>query len=362
MARESIHKIRRQLIVSTEIMKSANISLDQLQESANYLGRVLGARARNIIPDRINDVLTLGWIINLSDSLKKLQDLEGFEKHIGRYTKSQIQSTYFVTVLATYILDKRVDGVALEPQVPGTGKKSDILVRLQGEEVYLECKTVHTDQFNYAEEHNHILSILQNYIKIPHQVDIRYRKSLSDLELHGLGKTLEQRLAQVKGNGKIVDNENIEVGVQVREEYQAQTPKIVLWGHSENLHEKCIYPLHCYGINGHTISIAGPKVDYSEILRSKIRKSRRQSPDDNPYVLSINGNLMLGSLTENIRAVSSAFQPQMNTRFSAAILATFYQPLARPGIDYKFYFVSNPFAKFPVTCRFGSLFSSYPEV
>jgi len=361
LKKEAVHKTQRQLMVSTEIMKSLNLSIEQLQRYLAYLGDVFGARLLHIIPERISDLPTLQWIIRLSESLKKLEGFEGFESHINTYTRRQVRSSYFVTVVAGYLSDKGVDDIVFDPPVSVTGRKPDILVAFRGEQVYIECKMIDTAQFDYSEEHNRMLSILHSYIDVPHQVDIRYRKSLSDIELHQLGNVLKQRLHQVKGNGKIIDNENLEVQVQTRERYLLRSPKIVLWGIMEDLNEKCRYPQHCYGIDGHSISIAGPKVDYSDILRSKIKKSRRQSPDNKAYILMIDGNSMLGSLTENIRALSSAFQPKTNTRFSAAALVTYHPRLGSSNINFKFYFIPNPFARFPMSEEFQRLFSASSE-
>lgn len=361
LKKKIVHKKQRQVMVSTEIMKSLNLSIEQLQSCIAYLGDVLGTRLKHIIPDRINDLPTLRWIVRLSKDLKKLEGFEGFKSHINTYTRTQVKSSYFVTVVASYLLDKGVDDIIFDPQITVTGRKPDILVTYRGEQVYIECKTVDTAQFEYSEEHNHMSSILRNYIDVPHQLDIRYRKSLSDLELHNLGDVLQQRLNKVKGDGKIINNENLEVGVQTRESYQPRTIKLVLRGIMQDTNDKCSYPLSLYGVDGHSVSISGPKIDYSEILRSKIKRSRRQSPDNNPYLLMIDGNLMLGSLNDNIRAVSSAFQPETNTRFSGATLVTYHTSLGSLELDFKFYFVPNPFAKFLVSKAFTRLFSASSE-
>lgn len=111
-------------MVSTEIMKSLNLSIEQLQRYLAYLGDVFGARLQHIIPDRISDLPTLQWIIRLSESLKKLEGFEGFESHINTYTRRQVRSSYFVTVVAGYLSDKGVDDIVFDPPVTVTGRKS----------------------------------------------------------------------------------------------------------------------------------------------------------------------------------------------------------------------------------------------
>ena len=68
LKKEAVHKTQRQLMVSTEIMKSLNLSIEQLQRYLAYLGDVFGARLLHIIPERISDLPTLQWIIRLSES------------------------------------------------------------------------------------------------------------------------------------------------------------------------------------------------------------------------------------------------------------------------------------------------------
>ena len=343
------------LLVSTEILKSIPISIEQLQQYLFELKSILGTRFDSLISKRINDVSTLQWVIGLSQRLQKLRECDGFERHIGTYTKRQLQSSYFVTVIASYLLDK-VDNIILEPSITGRVKKPDIPAIFRGEQVYLECKYIDTSQFDYSMEHEHMFSVLREYIDVPHQVSIRYKKPLSDTELHQLGETLRQRLEQVTGDGRIIHNANLEVQVMTRQAYGNKRLSMILTMIEQDTYENCSYPGHAYGRHGLTVSLSGPKVDYTKVLREKIGKSRRQSPQNWPYVSMINGNLMLGDLTENIQALSTAFQPKTNTRFSAAVLVTYHPRLDSLNLDFKFYLVSNPFAKFPVSKEFERLF------
>ena len=50
--------------------------------------------------------MTLQWFIRLSQSMKMLKQYEGFERHLNTYTKSQMKSSYFVTAIASYLVDK----------------------------------------------------------------------------------------------------------------------------------------------------------------------------------------------------------------------------------------------------------------
>lgn len=346
---------KKDVFVSTDVLKSTHISIQQLQQHLIELKSILGAKFVSTVPRNINGVPAIYQVVRLNQQLQKLKQCDGFDRHISTYTKKQFQSSYFVTVIASYLLDK-VDNIVLEPDMTGKTTKSDILVNFRGENVYLECKHTDTLKFDYSKEHEHMLSILRSYINVPHQISIKYKKPLSDRELHQLGETLRQRASLPTGDGRIINNPDLEVQVIKRETYANKRLHFVMGMVVKDIYENCSYPGHAYGIDGITLSLSGPKVDYTKVLREKLKKSKGQSPHDWPYVLMIDGNIMLGDLTENIRALSTAFQPKTNTRFSAATLVTYYPRLDRPDLDLNFIFVSNPFAKYPVSREFEQLF------
>lgn len=343
------------IVVSRGVLESTDISLEELQQHLGELKRILGVRFDEIVPTKIKGVPRLYWVVNLSKKLQMLKNCEGFDKHIETYKGNQIKSSYFVTIVASYLVDK-VDSIILEPTIAGKSTKSDILVNLQGNNIYIECKIIDTSRFNYLKEHNHMLSILKQYINVPHQISIKYQKSLSDEELHQLGKTLKERGNLPRGDGIIINNPGLEVQLFRRAHYADKRFRLVMDMISEDLNENCSYPAHAYSEDGITISLSGPKVDYKEVLRERFRKSKRQSPIDCPYVLVIDGSMILGDLKEHIRALSTAFQPKRNTRFSAVVLVKYHLKLDSPAIKYNFYFVSNPFAEFPIYKEFELLF------
>ena len=71
----------------------------------------------------------------------------------------------------------------------------------------------------------------------------------------------------------------------------------------------------------------------------------------------IDGNAILGSQDANTRALASAFQPQVNTRFGAAILVDYHPTFESLELVYDFKVVPNPFARFPISKEFEKLFS-----
>ena len=92
-----------------------------------------------------------------------------------------------------------------------------------------------------------------------------------------------------------------------------------------------------------------------DALKKKIESSRDQSDDSQPYILAINANDMLGSLTENLRYLAKSFQPKMNTRFSGILLVNnTLNGNGKEKIDLKY--VSNPYSKYPISKNVEMLF------
>ena len=341
--------------VSAEILKSAKISFDQFQQLITELKLVLGKKFGQLIPEIITDLTLLQWMIDFNRCLQKLKNCEGFKRHIREYNQKQIQSNYLVAIIASYLLDKNVGNIVLEPPIIGKANKSDIILNYKKQKVYFECKHPEFTYSSYSSEHSHMFSILRNYIKIPHQVSITYKKPLSDQEIHDLGVSIMQRSNLITGDGRIIDNEDIEVQILQR---GFINKRLVFYMSmiSKNIYNNCSYPGHIYGASGIMVSLAGPKVNSEKFIRNTIKRSRIQSPNNESYVLVIDGSFLLGDLTENVRVLSNAFQPKINTRFSAAIIVTHYSELGKssPSLDFKY--VSNPYAKFPVKKDFDTLF------
>jgi hypothetical protein len=341
--------------LSTEILKSSKLNIDEVKGHLIDLALIFKEKFPNVVPTAINDLPTLEYIVSLSENLKKIKECEGFKEHISKYKGKQIHSNYFVTLLAGFLVSK-VDTLVLEPKIGKKKKNPDIYVDLKGEEVCIECKLIDTQQFDYFEEHKHMFEVLSKYVNVPHQVSITYKKSLSDDEIKKLGKTLQQRVHLVTREGNIINNEDLEVNVIARAEYVDKRFSGGMGGIIENMSDNCRYPNHVFFKNGITMSLSGPKVDYSKILRYKLEKSRDQSYLKKPFILAIDATYMLGDLTENLRFLNTRFQPSMNTRFSGILLVSSGLRLEKNYREFKF--ISNPFAKYPVSKDFELLFTN----
>ena len=236
-------------------------------------------------------------------------------------------------------------------------KMSDIFVASQGQSIYIECKSIATTKYDYSKEHDRFLSILKPiFLNIPHEISITYRKELSEDNIRALGLAIKERIVNINTNGKIIDNPDVSVYVTRRDKSNNPGVRLYMPIIQENLDERCRYPGNVYGVEGITLTISGPKVSYERIFKEKIRKGKSQAPLNSPYILVIDGSLMLGCLSDNLRALATAFQPKTNSRFSSAIIVERNPRIGTSQTNYEFHVVNNPFAKYPVTDHFLRLF------
>jgi hypothetical protein len=350
---------QNRVVVPIDILQSAGLTERELDY---HLGKLFSYDCgfQKLIPSKIEDSGLLRWFVDLAQRLEKLSHCKGFDIHIGRYTNQRdAKSAYDVAIIATYLIDK-ADKIELEPAIEGEKYRADILVNKNGEDIYLECKSIDTRQFGYLDEHFKMFSVLRKHITTPHQIDMKYVSSLSDAELAALGREINERLRHVTTSGCIINNSNLEVSVLVRVPNQVESGGplgVMLGGTLQHEHDQCFYPWHVFMEDNLKLSLSGPKVDFNKILRRRLGKSRRQAPSSKPYILMINCNNMLGSWSENIRAITTAFQPSRNTRFSATVLFTYINEPAK-GLRFQFEVISNPFTKAVVSEAFKGLFTS----
>lgn len=342
------------LIINKSIMESNNIDSNLLQSCITNLSSVLNKNFLNVVPLEINSLPIMVYLMDLSEIFNKLKQCEGFQEHINNYTKNQVGSNYFVSLLASYLVQK-VDKLILEPKI-NNKKTSDILIKFKEEKVYIECKIIDTKQFNFFKEHEHMSKILGSYIDSPNQVTITYKKSLSKEEIKKLGETLKERVPKVKGEGNIIYNEDIEVHAIKKDEYSDKRFIINLRGFMYSLHENCLYPNNIFMMGGRTISIVGPKVDFSKFLKRKISKGKQQYDSEKPFILAIDANNILGRLNENLKAISNLFQPEINTRFSGVLLVKSDVDLDLKKISISYEFIPNPYTKYPISQLVRTLF------
>lgn len=357
MEKNTQNKKWLQISIATEILNQSKITITEINEHFTELASIFKGISPKILPDNIKDTSTLYSLIEFSKNLKKLKNCQGFEKHIIKYNnEKEIIHSDFVTLLSGFLVSK-VDELIFDPIIRETNKYPDMCIKFNDNETYIECKSIDTKKFNFSDEHNRFFELISKYlVGIPHQISITYKKSLSDNKIEELGKTLQKRAPLVTNEGVIINNENLKVHVIKKEMPPNTGIGVSFFGIEHDIVENCDYPMHIFAVNGLTVSIAGPKVDYASVLLGKVKAGKSQSPINKPYILAIDAREILGSMDENIRVLTTAFQPKQYTRFSGILLVKMSWNLFEKKTDFGFEFVQNPFASTPISEYFSRLF------
>lgn len=316
-----------------------------------FLSKFLGAKFIELVPTSVIDTQSLDRILILYDVLSKLQDVQGFDRHLAEFNEKQFLSTLFVSRVAIFLKDK-VEELELEPITAEGEGNPDIRIKVSGLDTFIECKNIETSQFINIEEHRNVFYSLLPFINFPHQISLTYKRTPTDKEIARLGKSISKLAVEVTTDGNIINNEYFEVNVQLRDSYSDPNFIVVLEMITEDMNAGERKPGHVFMENGKTIAIHGPEIDYKKILHTKIKNAKKQYVSGHGFITMINADLFLGSLAENIRSIEGLFQPKQNTRYGSVILAN---SQALKGED-RWVTISNPYASAPLPREVNRLF------
>lgn len=197
--------------INADVAKEIDIAL--LEKSLRYLVTLFKDNYEKLFLVQIDSTNGALKLIHIASSLEKLESKEGFDRHINEY-KNDVESTYFVTVLADY-LDNKTANIVLEPDIDGHSKAPDIKSMLDKAPFYIECKNPKKDILKGLKEEQ--IPMFNALYQVAHDnycnLTIEYNKPLSADDLAELNKLLTKRLKSVTGEGTILLTEDIEVSV-----------------------------------------------------------------------------------------------------------------------------------------------------
>lgn len=317
-----------------------------VRERIQYLVGLFKQDYEKLLTTQISDETTLLHLMHLSFSLDSLEECAGFHSHLMEF-RNDIDSTYLVTTLASY-LRPRTRELVLEPITESTGKRADIRIDLEGQHIFFECKNPKKEVLSRLRaEQEPMYEALKYSISRPCNVFITYETALKEAELVRLGGFLKERLPLVTGEGTILDHNGVRVDVtNVREAFQnignVQVQMIL-----ENYHSNERNPVNIINRDGIAIGFAKRRVSVINNIEQQFKASQKKVSREAPLILAIQSDYLTGSLDENVRAISSLFQPSKHTSFNGVLLVRWsynFQNL----IDPQFHYVNNPYARNPI--------------
>lgn len=317
-----------------------------IRERIQHLVGLFKQDYERLFPTQIDEATFL-YLAHLSFALASLEGCDGFDAHLAEF-KNDVDSTYLVTTLASH-LRPRVRELRLEPETPSMSKRADVKIILQdGRELFFECKNPKKEILSQLrDEQEPMYEALKECISRPCDVSITYEESLTETELARLGRFLKERLPLVTGEGTILDRDGLMVEVtNVRDSFQdigeIQAQMIL-----DNYHANERNPVNIINRNGVAIMFVKRGVSVIKNVEQQFKASRNKVPRDAPLILVIQSDYLTGPLDENIRAISSLFQPGKHTSFNGVLLVRWSYNL-RDLIDHEFHYVNNPYARKPI--------------
>lgn len=330
--------------INEDVVREINVS--SLQKSLQYLVSLFKEDYEGIFPVRIGSTNEALKLIHTANSLERLKKKEGFDKHISEY-KNDIESTYFVSVLAEY-LDSKTSSIALEPSIEGHAKAPDIRTILDKTVIYIECKNPKKDILKGLKEEQ--APMFDALFQVVHEnscnLTITYKEPLSGNDLSKLIDFLKKRLTEVTGEGSILLTDDIEVSVtnvgnrndDIGEHY-FQT--IVENRHSER-------NLICFFTrNGTPIAFVKNGISVIDNIESQLKKCKKKVPDSCPLILAIQSEYLVGHSHNNMKKISTLFKPDKFTSINGILLVNWSYDIEGMA-KHEFYYINNPYAKNPI--------------
>ena len=317
-------------------------SKDLLVKHFKFLAHTFKRDYQKYFPLKITDESDLLYLIHLSRSLEALKDCVGFTDHIKEY-KNDIDSTYLVTTLASYLLSRK-SKLTLEPVSANISKKADILAIIDNQEVYFECKNPKTDILApIVKEHEKFYEELHTSIFKPCDVFITYNE-LDDKQIQDLKDFLKKKIPFITGEGEILNRNGVKVEIiNVRDKF-TDIGSVKLSMLLENYMEKALMPTTLINRNGVALGFTKNNVNAYKNIESQIKNSKNKVSKDKPLIAVINSEGLPGKFSDNVSFVNTLFNETKNTSFTG-ILFIRWQYSFEKLIEYEFTYINNPFAR-----------------
>ena len=129
-------------------LENIGLSIEGIQGEIRCLAKYFGTKYPRMFPWDINSN-DIDRIIHTVSILKKIENCNGFKRHISQYDKNNIEDHLFTAKVSGWLLDKNYK-VTLEPDLKSpVGGKPDLLVEKDGTGGFVvECKNINISEFS----------------------------------------------------------------------------------------------------------------------------------------------------------------------------------------------------------------------
>jgi hypothetical protein len=322
------------------------IDIASLQKSIQYLVSLFKEDYERLFKVQINSTNEALKLMHTANALEKLETAEGFDKHINEY-KNDVESTYFVSVLADY-LDRKASYIGLEPDIEGHSKAPDIRIMFDKTAFYIECKNPKKDILKGLKEEQATMfnALFQVAYENSCNLTIAYKEPLSDDELAELNDFLKKRLKHVTGEGTILLTDDIEVSVtnfgNRNDDIGEQYFQFIVENRYSERNLICLFTR-----NGTPIAFVKNSISVIDNIESQLKKCKNKVPDSSPLVLAIQSEYLIGHSHKNMKMISNLFKPNKFTSINGILLTNWSYGI-KNIINHEFIYINNPYAKNPI--------------
>jgi len=116
----SIEKKFNVSIHTTEAhLEHIGLSIVDIQSEVEYLAKCFGTKYKKMFPLKINSK-DIDRIIHTASILRKIENCDGFKRHLVQYDKNNIEDHLFTAKTSGWLLDKGYN-VTSEPELDSPG-------------------------------------------------------------------------------------------------------------------------------------------------------------------------------------------------------------------------------------------------
>lgn len=323
-------------------LEHAGLSLEDIQGEVGYIAKCFGAKYPRMFPLKINSN-DIDRIIHAANILRKIENCDGFKRHLIQYDKNNIRDHLFTAQIAGWLLDKKYN-VILEPELKSPeGGNPDLLVEKgENERFVVECKNIDISSFYKIHKKKEIADIVYKKVQTCDQIDLYFSKDTTISEIDEIFNNSElvteiHKLGLANLEARLFVSEKIEIGIIQKppiigkeEDFPIVTLEMIL---EDNVSKQRL-PGFVFMRGGRSVGVFGPLPDYGRKWDGKRRKSKKQAISGYPMVVMVNGDHVLGDPVLHQEYFNNVWLTEKNPQCSGVGLMRFVTEKGTPALEY----------------------------
>ncbi len=326
---------------SKEYLNNLGLSLKDVKCEVEYLSKCFGKKYPRMFPVNIY-TQDIDRILYVSKILKKIENCDGFKRHLREYNKNNIKDHLFTAKTAGWLLNLGYK-LELEPNLESpTGGKPDILVTKGYDCFVIECKNINFSKFFEEEKKEKIAGIIFDKVQTCDQLTLYIDNEISLQEIGDIF-SIKSIVTDIYKSGmkskesNLSINNNLEINILQKpaiigreDDFLAITIEMIM----EDNKNKVRLPGYVFSKGGRSVGVFGPKPNYSKNWNRIRGKSKKQAISGYPMVVIVNGDSVLGSPKLRNEYFENVWLTKNNSQCSGVGVLHFMTLEGEPKLEY----------------------------